>query len=101
MMGRFREFDDLTPPEPAATKADMRASMPAAAAMVDELRLVFGADLKVLRVEEAGAVVVTKAYRPDTSYRACLTASDYLELGEIAQRNADDLEAKAAGNGKK
>ncbi len=57
----------------------MRHEFPAASAIVDEFRAVFG-DVQVLRIEEGGKVVQSKRYRPDSDF-GILTADQYLAIG--------------------
>lgn len=57
----------------------MRQEFPAASAIVDEFRAVFG-DVQLLRIEEGGKVVQSKRYRPDSDF-GILTADQYLSIG--------------------
>lgn len=105
-MSQFKEFEDVKKPSREERAAKLRAEMPNAYALVDELRGVFGDVQEVTMLQEGlqdgSPRITSKNYVPDEETRY-LNAGQYQRLGELIKRDevkAAEKQAKDLRNGR-
>jgi hypothetical protein len=86
---------------PKKTAEESRAEFPAVAAVVDQLREIFGSDAKVIAMGQGDRRHETANYKPDSEYGACLSPSQFIRLGEISRENTAMLAKREADRGRK
>lgn len=93
-MGKFEEFElpvQLTRNQQAAK---MREAFPVSAESIDFMRELFGADIVVLAVDEAGLSHKTKSYKADDECRTVIDGAQFVRLGMCIQQEKERAEER-------
>ena len=98
-MSRVHEEFDTAAASPSVSDR-LRETMPATAEAKDLFVGLFGDGVRVIYAEEAGQVIKAKVWKPDSEYRAALTPSQFIRIGEMGDEYYQAMTEAKKSNGK-
>lgn len=99
-MNKFHDFEIPKKPSIEDQTARMREANPECAALVDEMREVFGSDVVVTAICERGKFTARKSHKPESEFSVVLDGEQFLRLGKLGKQAANFSQGNG-GNGKR